>query len=78
LKRNSVWKSFEQKLKESIKFKDLIKLLMGFMDLITDSIEENQVWRSNLDQFTKIERLRTQFKLGKAKLVPTGVQLREI
>jgi hypothetical protein len=78
LKRNSVWKSFEQKLKESIKFKDLIKLLMGFMDLITDSIEENQVWRPNLDQFTKIERLRTQFKLEKAKLVPTGVQLREI
>jgi hypothetical protein len=78
LKRNSVWKSFEQKLKESIKFKDLIKLLMGFMDLITDSIEENQVWRPNLDQLTKIERLRTQFKLGKAKLVPTGVQLREI
>jgi hypothetical protein len=51
---------------------------MGFMDLIMDSIEENQVWRPNLDQFTKIERLRTQFKLGKAKLVPTGVQLREI
>ena len=56
----------------------MIKLLIGFMDLITDSIEENQVWRPNLDQFTKIERLRTQFKLGNAKLVPTGVQLREI
>jgi hypothetical protein len=27
-------------LKELIKFKDVIKLLIGFMDLIKDSIEE--------------------------------------
>jgi hypothetical protein len=29
-----------KKIKELIKFKDLIKLLMGFVDSIKDSIEE--------------------------------------
>ena len=32
---------------------------MGFVDLINDSIEKNQVWRSNSNQFTKIVILET-------------------
>jgi hypothetical protein len=46
-------------LKELIKFKDLIKLLMGVEDSTKNSIGKNQVWRLNLDQYTKIGRLRT-------------------
>ena len=41
----------------------LMKLLMGFIDSIKDSIE------INFDHFIKIERLGTQLKLWKAKLV---------
>jgi hypothetical protein len=53
----------ERKLKELIKFKDLMKLLMGFKDSIKDSIE------INFDHFIKIGRLGTQLKLWKAKPV---------
>jgi hypothetical protein len=43
---------------------------MRMVDLIKDSIEKkNQVWRPNLDQFTKIERIGTQLKLWNAKFV---------
>jgi len=53
----------ERKLKELMKFKDLMKPLMGFIDSIKDLIE------TNFDQFINIERLGTQLKLWKAKLV---------
>jgi hypothetical protein len=66
------------KLEELIKFKDLIKLLIDFMDSIKDFIEEKKVWRPNSNQFTKIERLETQLKLWKAELVKSKVQLQEI
>ena len=38
--KNYVWKSIGEKIEELIKFKDSIKLLMGFVDSIKDSIEE--------------------------------------
>jgi len=47
----------ERKLKELMKFKDLMKPLMGFIDSIKDLIE------TNFDQFIIIERLGTQLKL---------------
>jgi hypothetical protein len=47
----------ERKFKELMKFKDLMKPLMGFIDSIKDSIE------TNFDQFINIERLGTQLKL---------------
>jgi hypothetical protein len=34
------------KLKELIKFKDLIKLLMGIIDLIKNSIEKNSSFKA--------------------------------
>ena len=36
---------------------------MSFEQLVEDSIEENQVYRSNSNQFAKIERLGSQLKL---------------
>jgi len=48
------------------------------MDSIETQLKKNQVWRPNLDQFARIESLGTELKLGKAKLVQSGVQLKEL
>jgi hypothetical protein len=44
--KNYVWKSIGKKIEELIKFKDLIKLLIGFVDLIKYSIEEKSSWEA--------------------------------
>ena len=61
-------------MKELIRFKDVIKLLMGLNDLIKDLIEEkNYVWRPHSSWFEIIERSGTQLNLerliGAKKLV---------
>jgi len=42
-------------LKELIKFKNLIKLLMSFVDSIKTQLKTNQIWRPNSNQFARLK-----------------------
>lgn len=58
MNKNYAWKSIGWKLKELVKFKDLAKLLMGFMDLIKDSIEESSSLKAQFRSIRKDWKIR--------------------